>query len=175
MNTRVTASLLAICVALGTMMSSRSIAGPVPYQSKRPSPAAPRVSQGTHDEEEAYASYFRSDPLSALAFLHEPRLIVPNDGLCGGSAIIPMDPLTGIPCQFAGNFDEVALHSGLVALSPVFMGRYGGLWFEGLYEVEDDILPSLPPPRVWIGQEDIGGHRSFFPGQEPRLLPGFAD
>ncbi len=55
------------------------------------------------------------------------------------------------------------------------MARYGGLWFESLYEVEDDILPSLPPPRVWIGQEDIGGHRSFFPGQEPRLLPRFAD
>ncbi|WP_038170254.1 hypothetical protein [Verrucomicrobium sp. BvORR106] len=159
MNTLVRASLLAICVALGTMTSSRSFAGPVPYQNKRPSPAAPRVSPSVNDETGTYASYFRADPLSALAIHHEPRLIVPNDGLCGwGATHTPGLPI-GMPSQFAVNFDEIAMHSGLVALWPVFMERYGGLWFESLYQVEDDTLPSFPPPRVWIGQEDFGSRR----------------
>lgn len=175
MNTLVTTSLLTLCVALGAVTSSRSFAGPVPYQSRRPSPAAHRVSPGTNDETGSYASYFRADPLSALAVHHEPRLIVPNDGLCSWGAIDTPGLPTGMPSQFAENFDEIAKHSGLVALWPVFMERYGGLWFESLYEMEDDVLPRFPPPRVWIGQDDSGRRRSTSPLDEPILLPGWVD
>ncbi|WP_050027383.1 hypothetical protein [Verrucomicrobium sp. BvORR034] len=171
----VTVSLLTLWVTLGAMMSTRSYAGPVPYKANRSTPAAPRATASSNDETGSYACYFLNDPLSALAVHHDPRLIVPNDGLCGWGAIDTPGFPTGIPCQFAANFDEVCMRPGLVALWPVFMEQYGGLWFEGLDEVEDDTLPSFPPPRVWIGQEDFGRHRSFLPGHEPRLLPGLVD
>jgi hypothetical protein len=171
----VTAPLLTLWVTLGAVMSTRSYAGPVPYKANRSNPASPRASASSNDETGSYASCFRTDPLSALAVHHVPRLIVQNDGLCGWGAIDTPGLPTGMPSKFAENFDEVCMRPGLVALWPVFMERYGGLWFDGLDEVDDDVLPSFPPPRVWIGQDDFGTRRQGSPGDVQRLLPGLVD
>lgn len=175
MNARVTASLLTVCVTLGAMRSTHSYAGPVPYKGNRFTPAAPRVGASSNDESGSYACYFLNNPLSTLAVHPEPRLIVPDDGVCGWGAIPTPGLPTGMPSKFAKSFDEVCMHAELVALWPVFMGSYGGLWFESLYEMEDDVLPRFPPSRVWIGQDDFGRRRSTSPLDEPILLPGWID
>lgn len=169
MNALAPSFILSICVTLGTVMSTRSHAGPAPYKANRSTPASPKASASSNDETGSYACYFLNDPLSALAVHHVPRLIVPDDSLCSWGAIDTPGHPTGIPCQLAANFDEVCMRLGLVALWPVFMEQYDGLWFESLCQAEDDILPSLPPRRTWIGQCELGMPGSSLSDDAPGL------